>query len=204
MARPVLHTRVCVCVCVCVCVRLRLDFGFSVPGLDWLPGGAEPYCRAWLSFQQTLPDLAGDHYHAADLPAGLCVRHISSTYSLLSGQPYLSPGHPRAHRMMSRPIMSTASLVASLAARASTSRQRPCLSILPSGLSDQGHDHQGHGTSSLSRPLSRASPTLLPLLSRNLGKGGMPPASGAPSHHPCQPSMPRASMIGIEGEHIAW
>lgn len=45
---------------------------------------------------------------------------------------------------------------------------------------------------------------LLPLLYRNVGKGGMAPASGASSHHPCQPSMPRPSMIGIEGEHIAW
>lgn len=27
----------------------------------------------------------------------------------------------------------------------------------------------------------------------------MAPASGASSHHPCQPSMPRPSMIGIEG-----
>lgn len=61
------------------------NFGSRFPVLtDWLPCGAEPYCRAWLSFQQTLVDLADDHYHAADLPTAICVRHISSTYSLLS------------------------------------------------------------------------------------------------------------------------
>lgn len=78
----------------------------------WLPAGRNPtvVLSSTVKLPATLLDLAEDHYHSADLPPG-CVFVTSPsslpTYSVLSEQPYLNTGLPRAHRMMLRPIMST-------------------------------------------------------------------------------------------------
>lgn len=83
----------------------------------------------------TQPGWGSLSHHSADLPPSrtvLCVFVTSPpTYSLPSrGTPFLSPGYPRANRMMRRPIMSTGGVLSCQSLNPRTTV--PCPSAMPS------------------------------------------------------------------------